>query len=319
MNKAERRNLKTTAADALGRASGSPHKIALIHSAASAGLALAIAGLHFVLEQQIAGTGGLSGIGNRAMLETLQSLLQIAQFALIPFWEMGLLFVFLSASRHQAMETRDLTAGFVRFGPVFGGKLLQVALLFSAGTVGCYAGALAFSFSPFSNAFYKAAEPYLATGTIDYAALLADEAVMASMVWMIPFALAGMLVLLIPTYYRLRLMDYVLLDQPEKGAFHALRASRQLMQGKRFDLFKLDLSFWWFYLLELLVTAICYGDMILPALGVDLGISADAAYFAFYALALVFQMGLYAWKKPYLLTTYATYYDSLLPKEEAEQ
>ncbi len=316
MEKFDRRYWKSQAGEALRRASYSPGKLALIHSAASAGLALLLAALSFYLDLQIADTGGLSGIGTRSVLETVQVFLQMANVLLLPFWEMGLLWAFLCVGRHWETGPKSLLAGFHRFGPILRGKLLQMVMLTGAACIGCYVGTIAFSLTPLSSAFYEAAEPYLTEGVLDYAVMMEDAAIMASILWAMPFMAVGMAVFALPLYYRLRMMDYLLLDQPEKGALYAMRASKMMMRHKRWQLFKLDLSFWWFYGLEVVISLVCYGDVILPALGVDLGMSADAAFFAFYALALACQVGLYAWQKPKLLTTYGYFYNELLPKEE---
>lgn len=316
MNQLDRHNMKSHAAEALCAASYNPRKLALIHTAVSTGVAFLIAVLNYLLTQQIAGTGGLSGIANRSLLETAKSLLQIANLALLPFWEVGLLFACLSISRRKAAGPGDLLAGFHRFGPIFRGKLLQGAMLASSIFIGMYLGTILFSITPVSQPFYDAAEPYLSEGVLDYALLMEDEAVMSAMLYAVPFMMAGMAVLTVPIFYRLRMMEYILLDHPEKGAFFAMRASKMIMRGKRMDLFKLDLSFWWFYALEVLIALVCYGDMILPMMHIDLGMSADVAFFVFYAVALLCQLGLYTWKKPQLLTTYAGFYESVLPKEE---
>lgn len=316
MDKSDRRFWKSQATDALEKASYAPGKLALIHTAASAGLALLIAALSFYLDLQIADTGGLSGIGTRSILETIQVFLQMANVLLLPFWEMGILWAFLCVGRHWEMGPKSLLAGFHRFGPILRGKLLQAMMLTGTAFIGCYVGTFLFSVTPLSNAFYEAAQPYMAQGVLDYAVMMEDEAVMAAILWALPFMVVCMAIFTIPLYYRLRMMDYVLLDQPEKGAFFAMRASKIMMRGKRWSLFKLDLSFWWFYALEMIISLVCYGDVLLPALGVDLGMSADAAFFAFYALALLCQVGLYAWQKPKLLTTYGLFYGAVLPKEE---
>lgn len=315
----ERRKFKTDAKNALSAAAYSPTKLALIHSAASVGLLILIAVLNFVLNRQIESTGGLSDIGSRSFLQTLQTLLQLANTILLPFWEMGLLFAMLSIGRGQTANPASLAKGFQHFGPILRGKLLQYALLMGFAFVGAYIGMFAFTMTPASASLYELAADYMEAGIIDYAQIMADEAFLSAAVWAVPFMLIGMLAAMLPAYYRLRLMDYVLLDQPEKGAFFAFRMSKVLMQGRRWDLFKLDMSFWWFYLLEGLVSLICYGDILLPMLGVELGMSQDMAFFLFYIAALLCQLGLYSWKKPYLLTTYAAFYDYLLPSEKEEQ
>ena len=318
MNKVDRHMLKSQAADALCTASYDPRKLTFLHTAISTVLALLIAFLEYVLTQQIANTGGLSGIANRSLLETIQSFLQVGNMVLLPFWEMGLLFAFLSISRHQATGPRDLLAGFHRFGPIFRGKILQGVMLAGSIFISMYLGTILFSLTPLSQPFYEAAEAYLVDGVLDYTLLMQDQAAMSAMVYAVPFMVVCMLVLTVPLYYRLRMMDYILLDHPEKGAFFAMRGSKMIMRGNRIALFKLDLSFWWFYGLGILISLLCYGDVILPMLNVDLGMSADAAFFAFYAAALLCQLALYTWKKPQLLTTYAKFYESILPKDEEE-
>ena len=121
----------------------------------------------------------------------------------------------------------------------------------------------------------------------------------------------------IPFFYRFRLAQFLLLDSKETGAFAAMRASSRLMRGNSMHLFKLDLSFWWFYALDLLVTAICYADMLLAMLGIALPIDATFAFFATFVIYLAAQLALYWWRKNEVSTTYAYFYHVLSqPKEE---
>ena len=316
MDRFERRELKSEAQSALTGAAYCPGKLVLIHTAISSGLALLIALVSFLLDQKIAGTSGLGGVGSRAILESIQSFLQTANLILLPFWTIGLTWVFIRISRYQGAEPRDLPAGLRNIGPVLRTKLLQVFLLGGMAFGGCYLGMFVYSMLPVSHNLTTVMEPYLTEGAIDYAGLMEDPAFLSSALWSLPFMLCGMLVLVIPMYYRIRMMDYVLFDHPEKGALHAMRASRTWMRGNRWNLFKLDLSFWWFFLLEILVTLLSFGDMILLMLGVDLGVSQTVLFFVFYVLALAAQVGLYVWKKPLLLTTYARFYDTIQPQEE---
>lgn len=318
MDSIDRRTIKNEAAESLAGAAFSPGKLVLIHTAVSAGLALLTALVSFLLEQQIADTGGLSGIGSRSALETAQSLLQIANMILLPFWGVGLLWSFMHISRHESSEPRDLLMGFRLVGPVLRVKILHALILSGAIFLGCYLGMFLYTLTPLSANLYTVAEPYITDGVLDYA-VIEDPAFIAVALWAIPFIAGGAALAAVPLFYRLRLIEYILLDQPEKGAFHAMRTSKALMRGHRWELFRLDLSFWWFYLLELAVLALSYGDLILPVLGVDLGIHQTTAYFLFYVLALAAQLGLYVWKKPQLMATYARYYDVLRPKPQEEE
>ena len=84
-----------------------------------------------------------------------------------------------------------------------------------------------------------------------------------------------------------------------------------MTHGRRLDIFKLDLSFWWFYVLDGLTLALCYGDLILGLMGISLPISADVSYFLFYVLYLAAQLGLYVFARNRVECTYAAGYDAL--------
>ena len=91
--------------------------------------------------------------------------------------------------------------------------------------------------------------------------------------------------------------ECALIENPRMGAFAALRKSRRLMRGNCISLLQLDLSFWWFYVLEVLLTVVCYADMLLPMVGIQLPFSSTVAFFLFYLLNLGGQVALYWWKK----------------------
>lgn len=312
------RLLKSQAADALRGAAYNPHKLAVIHASAGAVLSLSLYAITFWLDHQIGQTGGLSGLGNRALLETVQMVLMYANMILLPFWELGFLRAAMDLTRGQDATPHTLLAGFRRFGTLLLGKIMLVLVLMGAMFAGSYVGVLVFSMTPLAENLYTLMEPYATTLTPDYAAMLADEALLDAMLPCLPFALITMAILALPVYYRLRMMDYVLLDDEKMGAFQGFRFSMTITRRKCLRLLRLDLSFWWFYLLQIFVSVVCYGDVLLPMLGVDLGMSADVALFVFYAAALILQIGLFAWAKPQVMATYARFYDELLPKEQED-
>ncbi len=63
--------------------------------------------------------------------------------------------------------------------------------------------------------------------------------------WLFVFIIPGFIAL-----YRYRMAVYVLLDHPDYTASQALRESCVLTDGHKWELFKLDLSFLWYYLLS---------------------------------------------------------------------
>ena len=83
-------------------------------------------------------------------------------------------------------------------------------------------------------------------------------------------------------------------------------------------MFRLDLSFWWYYLAQTAIAVLYYGDVLLPALGVSLPISAEAASFVFYAVGLLVQLALLYLFSNRVETTYARFYHALMLPEERE-
>ena len=92
------KKLRSDAQERLSHADN-PRRMILIHTGIIllATLLLSVAD-HF-LSQQISGTGGLSGIGGRAILETVQSILRLAQTVALPFWQIGYLYYTLQIAK----------------------------------------------------------------------------------------------------------------------------------------------------------------------------------------------------------------------------
>lgn len=308
MNIRNRRGLKLAAKAALRAASYDPKKLILIYTGASVMLGLILALLDYALQQQIGGTGGLGGVGIRSILETAQTVLMVGQLVAVLFWRIGYVHVTIRISRRESVSPSDLLEGFRKFGPVLRLRLMTT-LLYSGVVFACvYLASVIFTFTPWAEPVMEAYE----IGT--------EEAMLAAMEQtMLPLTLvllAVMLVLLVPYYYRLRMAEFSLMDDPKAGAIMAIRKSRLLMYRNRLELFKLDVSFWWFYVLEMVTMVVASGDMILPMLGVELPWSATVSYYVFLVLCYLCQLALYWWRGNDVLVTYAMSYEALLPKEE---
>lgn len=304
-----RHALKAAAGEALAAAPGH-QKLVLISAGAAAALSLAVSALNFILQGQIAGTGGLGGLGLRSVLSTVQSLLSLAMTLVLPFWSLGYVSAVLKLSRGEGASPDTLLDGFRRLGPALRLLLLTEVLYIVLGVVCVNAGSVLFSLTPLVRPLYDLMLPMLtdpnALEALDTGALLEAAAPM----------LIGCLVLFaavaIPLSYRLRMARLRLMDDPGAGAFAALRSSSRMMKGSCLQLLRLDLSFWWFYLAEAAVMVLGYGDVLIPALGISLPMASDAAYFLFYVLGLLAQLGLYLFARNRVEVTYAKAYDALL-------
>ena len=309
--------LRPAAEDALGVARYSPKKLVLLHTAVGMTVGLILSIITYVLDLGIAQTGGLSGISNRTVLETVQSILSAASMILLPFWEIGYLCAALQFARRQSADTTSLYHGLRHWGVVLRSMLLKAGVVFIVMFISTQIVSSIYMMTPAAAPLF-ALSMELAESGADPMALLESEEYMAAMMNAMPFILLGVLILLIPALYLLRFTDYVVMDQPERGALFAVLTSVYLTRRNLKAMLKLDLRFWWYYALELLVVVISYGHMILDIAGIDIGIGGDTAMFVFYLLSLAGQLGLYVWKKNTVFTTYALAYDCLMQPPAVE-
>lgn len=311
----DRKGLKRLAAERL-EGSVQARKIVLIWAGVSALVSLVVSLISFLLDGQIEGTGGLAGIGLRSFLSTAQALLSLANMALMPFWSLGYTACVLRFSQGASCQPRHLLEGLRRFGPAFRMMLLRTLLYVGIALLAGNIASFFFSLSPASLRMYELLvlhEEAFAAGT------LSDAAAMELLRAMVPMLIGGALLCLaalIPVSYRLRLAEFRLMDEPRCRARVSLLESNRLMRGNGLALFRLDLSFWWYILAEFLAAGLCYGDILLTALGIPLPMGSDLAFFLFYVLGLGAQVALLCCKGNYVQTTYALFYRTLVTPEE---
>lgn len=315
-----RRGLRQISAEALQNATGQPKQVVLLYAGVTAALSLISVIVSVILENQIEGTGGLSAFRLRSVLSTIQSLLPFVQMLVTVCLELGYHGVVLNILRRRSAEPRALVWGFYRFGPLLRALLLQACVYFAVVMGSMYLSSFIFMMLPVSKDFMALMEPLLASVTaldasiaIDDATLMAATDAMLPMVWIF---LAVSAVLLIPIAYRFRMVTFCLADSERPGALAALRDSRAMMQGNRFALFRLDLGFWWFYALQALTAVVCYGDLLLPMVGMTLPWSATVSYFVFFIASLVLQVAVFYFFMNRVYVTYAAAYETLRPKPQ---
>ena len=91
-----------------------------------------------------------------------------------------------------------------------------------------------------------------------------------------------------------------------------------MTKGSRMRLFRLDLSFWWWYVISLLTVLVCYGEEILAALGISLSLPKDAGYFLFMGAYLVLQFVTWYFLRSRVEVVYAQAYDALKPRQSSD-
>lgn len=315
------RELKQTASQKLAAAQNQ-RQIVLLYSSLVVGIGLINLLLQDLVSSQIANTGGLANMGFRSFLSSVSTFLPVVCSILTLCLGFGYAGGMLRISRGQYASRNALRTGFERFWPLVRMKLLQGCIILGASMAAFYLSIMVFLLSPLSDSFTQMLEPYLSGGSLlgGSGTIQIDTAALDQLSWlMLPILgifLVVFLAFVLPIVYRYRMADFVLLDHPEAGALYALRESRQMMQGSRFGLFRLDLSFWWYYVLLFLANALAYGDWLLSFAGITLPLSSNVSFYLFALLSLAANFLLYYLLYNKLNVTYALAYGELKPKEE---
>ena len=319
----DRRAIHHRASEALAAAGGNPGKIALCYTAVCAVLALLSSTLDILLSNRIADTGGLSNMGLRSILSTAQTVLPILQLVITTCLSLGYHICVLRIARGQEARPGTLLDGFRNFGPILRAVLFQGMLYLSFGILSMYLSSFIFMMTPFSADFAEIMAPILEspdllmTGelVLDDATLFAATETLVPMLWI---WLGVFLLMFLPAYYGYRMTVFCIADEPRRGALASLHKSKMMMRRNRLALLRLDLSMWWFYALQILVSIICYGEMLLPLVGVTLPWNPRFSFYFFFILSLVIQIASYYFLMNRVNVAYAMAYDALQQPKEPE-
>lgn len=318
------RNTRAMKTFAAGRVSGAPQekKIVLIYSGLVMGLALLTTVLRYVLGLQIDQMGGLSNMSARSVLSALQSMLPLVQSLAAVCLEVGYIAAMLRIARGQYSSPNTLRLGFARFWTLLRCSVFQGLIYAGLAVSAVYLASMVFVMSPWSQSFMEAMTTLMPQASLMNSQVALDEATVMQLIpHMLPMFLMAAIaacVFIIPVSLRFRMVNYVIIDKPALGAMAALRESRNMMRGNCLKLLKLELSYWWYFIVLLLISCVSNLDLWLPLLGIELPLSADVAYFLFYIAYLVLQMAAYYLLRNRIEVTYALFYDAVKPEEKKD-
>lgn len=305
-------NLKSRADRSLQNVGYDPKKLAVLHAGVALVFSLALTLLQLSLNHGIDSAPGLSGIGTRTILSTVQMMLSFASIVLLPFWEIGFFRATLHIAQDKTATPSTLLEGFRRMAPVLRLFLLQLVLYFGLLLISSNAASVIYLLTPFSDNLIQVMEPLIADPALTEQSLLESSITVEQLLPnLIPlYVILGIIfaVLAIPLFYRFRMSQFVIMDDPQVGALAAMKSSARMMFGHCRSLFRLDLHFWWFYLAQAVITLVAWLDVLLPALGITLPFSADMLLIIFYVLHMGLSL-LLAWQcNSRVQTTYAQFY-----------
>lgn len=275
--------------------------------------------INYCLGLQIDKTGGLSNMGLRSMLSTIQSVLPMIQSAVSMCLQIGYIAAMMRISRRQYASYHTLKLGFDRFWLLLRTTLLQICIYMAACMACFWLSAQLFMFTPMADTVTELLAPVITTAANPMDIVLDDALYYQLVQIMLPmFAILAVLylIVMIPLSYSFRMTNYIIVDKPGFSAGMVLKESRKMMKGHRLRLLKLDLGLWWWYLLSLVIGLVGYGDSLLPALGVSLPMREDVAYFLFYAIFLAAQFAAFLFLRNHVEVTYVQFYDCIRPKEQ---
>lgn len=289
-----------------------PKKVVLVYAGIVALSSLVVTVVQDLLDSQISQTGGIQNIGTRSMLTTADTVLTIAQLLLVMCLTLGYTGSMLRIARGQYASPNSLKAGGERIWVLLRTRLLQMLIMTAAAFALCFLVVNVCLLTPLSNRVIAvmgtvSAEELLSNGL----ALIALYSAMLPIILIYLVALVPLLWYFSCTY---RMVDYLLIDRPQLGAFGVLRESRRMMQGNMKMMLRVDLSFWWYYLLQALVSVLIYLNMVLAPFAI--GLPPAVLYWGTVVLYLAADFALRYFFSNKVAVTYALFYDSLCPKQE---
>lgn len=289
-----------------------PKKVVLVYAGIVALSSLVVTVVQDLLDSQISQTGGIQNIGTRSMLTTADTVLTIAQLLLVMCLTLGYTGSMLRIARGQYASPNSLKAGGERIWVLLRTRLLQMLIMTAAAFALCFLVVNVCLLTPLSNRVIAV------MGTVSAEELLSNGlALMALYSAMLPIILIYLVALVPLLWYfscTYRMVDYLLIDRPQLGAFGVLRESRRMMQGNMKMMFRVDLSFWWYYLLQALVSVLIYLNMVLALFAI--GLPPEVLYWGTVVLYLAADFALRYFFSNKVAVTYALFYDSLCPKQE---
>lgn len=202
--------------------------------------------------------GGIAGLQVYGMLSTVSTVLWTAANIFQLLWAPAISYCGLMLLREQNPYPKGLTQGFKKWKPLIRLYVLFMLLFFLVSMA--LSTVIASVAAPFMPGLMKiaAAMPQTEAELLAYMESMPTEELIEAMMPIMILYLVALIAVAVPFIYRARLSFLLVLDEENIGARQALRFSFQLTRGSCWQLFRLDLSYWWYYLLVLLCGSISY-------------------------------------------------------------
>lgn len=292
-------------------------KMVLIHTGVSLAISLVLSLGSFLLGKYSDANGGLGAMGLQTVISSVQMFLPFVALAFSPFWQVGLENVALGYAEGVVVEPRDMLSGFRRWRAVLSSSVMLGLQYLLRGFVASFLASQVLVYTPIGYPVYQAVMQQMQDPSFDIEAALEPHMPMLT-TGTIVLALIGFALLALPVYYRYRMVNYEIMQEPGLGGLRAMMRSSQRTFRQRRKLFKIDLHFWWMFAANLLLQVVAYGDLLLELVGVTLPISADVASWVFLLASMAGQVILFVLAKPLYEVTWARAYLELAEENPVE-
>lgn len=250
------RDIKARAKKTLSYTPWDVKKIVLVYSLVALCVSPLLTGINGLLLSAAENAQGLSGLGVTSMLETVSSVLNTAWMIFSMFWVPGILYCALQLLREQDPWPKGLLRGFTKWVSILKYNILVVLFIFALAMF--ISPVVSIVSLPFMGQFQEmlSAVPATEADMVAYLETLPTQQLFYAVMPMMILMFGAMFAVLIPLSYRVRLVNLLLLDEERLGVREAIRYSFRLTKGSCLQLLRLDLSFWWYYLLIFIVAVL---------------------------------------------------------------
>lgn len=226
------------------------------------------------------GGEGLDGMGSVTMIQTVHELLSTASSLLTPLWTLGFTAAIMAFMDWQDPQDTVLLKGLRRWWEFLKLYLLEGILMFFLMIAVSMPIGFLVSLTPWGREPVNLPDPEI-VGEVKFVAAAVDAAAPLLILYALAFLVVGMFFA-----YRLRFTNYLILNG-WIGVWSAMVTSFQMTKGYVWSMIKLDLSYWWYYLLTGVLMGV-YVAVVL--LGYNLGYSYNTIFWlccVLYALGVL--------------------------------
>ena len=290
-------------------------KLALIYALVTLGINLVVLFLSQYLMNAVDKLDGLSHAGSRSTLTSIATFLPLIASLVLIVLDAGFSGAVLDTVRGQPVSGRHLLSAFPQSHKIIltGVKmvlwLIPITYL-TAMLVASFLTPTLMAQSPELMLEFSQTTSYNRQMEL-MSAMLTPRFVNLMMVGMMVPMAGGILFL----YFRRRLAFFCLHDHPDVPAGFLARGSIGLLKGFSFQFFRLDLGYWWYYLLSGIATVLPLADITWFS---GLPISGEAMGMILSILSAVLTAALYYYCKPRLWLTYALAYEEIRTRKQEE-